>query len=128
MHGRKSLRLSRVLAIVSGAGALAGLATGCPGSEPVALSEAAERGKATYTGVCIACHSPNPALDGALGPAIAGSSRELLEARVVRGEYPPGYQPKRPSHAMPAFPHLAPQIDDLHAWLTECCPASQAQR
>ena len=24
--------------------------------------------------------------------------------------------------------YLAPQIDDLHAWLAECCPASQAQR
>lgn len=125
MHGRTSLGFALWVVFASG---LAGLAAGCSGSESVTLSEAAERGKSVYAGVCIACHSPNPAHDGALGPAIAGASRELLEARVVRGEYPPGYEPKRSSTAMPAFPHLAGQIDDLHAYLAECCPARQAQR
>jgi mono/diheme cytochrome c family protein len=86
------------------------------------LSEAAERGKATYFTVCIACHNAKPSLDG-LGPAIAGSSRDVLEARVIHGVYPPGYQPKRKSQAMPAFPHLAGNIDDLAAYLAECCPA-----
>ena len=66
------------------------------------LSEAAQRGKVVYDGVCIACHNPNPALDGALGPANAHASRELIEAKVLRGAYPPGYQPKRTSRAMPA--------------------------
>jgi mono/diheme cytochrome c family protein len=94
---------------------------GCSGGDATTLSEAAERGKATYTSVCIACHSPNPGLDGSLGPAVAGSSRELLELRVVRGEYPPGYAPKRDSKAMPPLPHLAGHIDDLHAYLSECC-------
>jgi len=99
----------------------AALAAACSEGGPARLSEAGERGQALYTSLCIACHNPDPARDGSLGPAIAGSSRELLEARVVRGDYPPGYQPKRSSRAMPAFPHLAPQIDDLHAYLTECC-------
>jgi mono/diheme cytochrome c family protein len=87
------------------------------------LSEPAQRGKIVYTGVCIACHNPDPGLDGALGPAVAGASRELLLARVLHGTYPPGYTPKRPSQAMPAMPHLAEKIDDLAAFLAECCRA-----
>jgi mono/diheme cytochrome c family protein len=97
-------------------------AVGCSAGGPE-LSEAAERGKATYFSVCIACHNAKPTLD-ALGPPIAGASREVLEARVVHGTYPPGYEPKRKSQAMPAFPHLAPNIDDLAAYLAECCPAN----
>jgi mono/diheme cytochrome c family protein len=95
---------------------------GCSPGGPE-LSEAAERGKTTYFTVCIACHNAKPTLD-ALGPPIAGASRELLEARVVYGTYPPGYAPKRKSQAMPAFPHLAANIDDLAAYLAECCPAN----
>ena len=102
-------------------GALAAAGIGC--SSGPQLSEAAQRGRSTYLSVCIACHNQDPALDGAVGPAIAGASRELLEARVVHAGYPPGYQPKRSSSAMPAFPQLAGQIDDLHAFLAECCPA-----
>jgi len=106
--------------------AIGGAMIGCgqqEGGAAVPLSEAAQRGRAVYSGVCVACHNTNPALDGSLGPAVAHASRELLEAKVVRGEYPPGYAPKSPSRAMPAFPHLADKIDDLTAWLTECCPA-----
>jgi mono/diheme cytochrome c family protein len=100
------------------------LALGCSqqGSAPE-LSEAAQRGKVVYNGVCIACHNANPALDGALGPANAGAPRELVEAKVLRAAYPPGYQPKRTSSAMPAMPHLADKIDDLTAFLAECCVA-----
>ena len=94
---------------------------GCSPSGPK-LSEAAERGKTVYFTVCIACHNAKPTLD-ALGPPIAGASRELLEARVVHASYPPGYEPKRKSQAMPAFPQLAGSIDDLAAYLAECCPA-----
>ena len=107
-----------------GCGSVLGLlafGVGCSPSGPD-LSEAAQRGKTTYYTVCIACHNAKPSLE-ALGPAIAGSSRELLEARVVHGTYPPGYEPKRKSQAMPAFPHLAGNIDDLAAFLAECCPA-----
>lgn len=96
-------------------------ALGCSPGEPE-LSEAAQRGKTTYFTVCIACHNAKPTLD-ALGPPIAGASRALLEARVVHGTYPPGYQPRRKSQAMPAFPHLAGNVDDLAAYLAECCPA-----
>lgn len=57
-------------------------------------------------------------MDGALGPAVMGSSRELLEARVVRGEYPAGYTPKRESRVMIALPHLEPELDALAAFLS----------
>ena len=96
---------------------------GGEGGGAPALSEAAVRGKAVYGSVCIACHNANPGLDGSLGPANAHASRALVEAKVLRGEYPAGYAPKRPSHAMPPMPHLADKIDDLTAWLAECCPA-----
>jgi mono/diheme cytochrome c family protein len=76
-----------------------------------------EQGRRVYQNVCIACHAGDPTQDGAVGPAIAGASRELLEARVVRGEYPPGYTPKRAGNAMPRFEYLADQIDALAAYL-----------
>lgn len=115
---------SRALATLVAVG---GMVIGCGqqdgSSATPQLSEAAQRGKAVYNSVCIACHNANPALDGSLGPANAHSSRELLAAKVLRGEYPPGYTPKRDSRAMPPMPHLADRIDDLTAWLAECCPA-----
>lgn len=77
----------------------------------------ADKGKETWLAQCIACHNPDPAKDGPLGPAVKGSSRELLEARVVQGTYPPGYTPKRPSRVMPPRPDLASSIPDLAAYL-----------
>lgn len=78
---------------------------------------APDKGRQVWLGQCIACHNSDPAKDGPLGPAVKGSSRALLEARVLRGEYPPGYTPKRPSKVMPARPDLAPSIPDLAAYL-----------
>lgn len=83
------------------------------------LSEAALRGRAVYRSACITCHHPDPARDGSIGPAVARSSRELLEARVLRAEYPPGYTPKRASKAMRPLPNLANDIDALAAFLAE---------
>ncbi len=77
----------------------------------------AERGRKAYMANCIACHDRDPEREGVLGPAIAGSSRELIEARVMRAEYPPGYKPKRDTNLMPAQPFLRPQIEPLAAYL-----------
>jgi hypothetical protein len=63
------------------------------------------------------CHNADPNKPGSQGPEIAGASRELLEARVMHATYPPGYKPKRNSHAMLPLPHLAGKIDDLTAFL-----------
>ena len=86
-------------------------------SEQGTLSASAERGRQVYLAQCTACHASDPAQNGPLGPALRGSSQELLEARVVRGTYPPGYTPKRPSAVMQPMPHVAPSIPDLAAYL-----------
>lgn len=78
-----------------------------------------ERGRRVYQSNCIACHAPDPSVSGALGPDIAGSSRALIEARVLRAEYPPGYKPKRDTKIMIALPHLANDIDALYAYLSQ---------
>ena len=80
-------------------------------------AEMIEAGRGVYNGNCTACHASNPAMDGALGPAVAGSSPELLEARVLHGEYPEGYTPKRKTRVMVALPHLEPKLPELAAYL-----------
>ena len=75
------------------------------------------RGKVVYQNVCIACHHGNPTQNGLLGPAIAGASRELVEAKVLRAEYPPGHTPTRDTSTMPRFEHLADEIGELVAYL-----------
>ena len=77
------------------------------------------RGKLVYSNNCISCHNRDPKLPGSLGPEIFGSTSELLTARILRAEYPAGYTPKRQSHAMPALPHLAADIDALTAYLNK---------
>ena len=76
-----------------------------------------EAGRSVYNANCIACHGIDPTRDGALGPAVSGSSLELLEARILRAEYPPGYEPKRPSRVMVALPHLESKLPELAAYL-----------
>ena len=79
----------------------------------------AAKGKKIYIANCIACHNLDPSKDGAIGPANKGSSRALVEARVLRGKYPKGYKPKRTTKLMPPLPHLKPHIDDLTAFLNK---------
>lgn len=76
-----------------------------------------QKGKALYQANCTACHAPDPRVAGALGPDIAGSSLELIKARVMLGGYPEKYQPKRSSHIMQALPQLKDDIPALHAYL-----------
>jgi len=76
-----------------------------------------EKGRMVYITNCVVCHNPNPNLPGSQGPAIAGSSQVLLEARLLHLTYPPGYTPKWKTHAMRAFPQLKNQIGDLYAFL-----------
>ena len=91
----------------------------CSGGDTGVPDTPVARGESTYKHVCIACHAANPSEDGSLGPAIAGSSRELIEARVVHASYPEGYEPKRNTQAMPKLPHLAGAVDDLAAYLNQ---------
>jgi mono/diheme cytochrome c family protein len=75
------------------------------------------RGQAVYLSNCAACHNVNPKLDGSVGPAIAGSSLELVRARVLKASYPDGYVPKRSTGQMPAFPHLEKEVQALYTFL-----------
>jgi len=59
-----------------------------------------KQGKQVYLAQCTACHAFDPSQPGAVGPEVKGASRELLEAKLLRGTYPPGYRPKRPTSAM----------------------------
>jgi mono/diheme cytochrome c family protein len=81
-----------------------------------------ERGRRAYVANCTACHNPDPTKEGTIGPAVAGSSLALVEARVLRAEYPPGYTPKRPSALMPAQPYLKKDVPDLAAYLGSLAP------
>jgi mono/diheme cytochrome c family protein len=83
------------------------------------VSESADRGRKIYQNVCIACHNNDPNLDGTIGPANSGASLALLEAKVIHGNYPPGYEPKRDTQAMPTFPYLEKDLPDLVAYLAE---------
>lgn len=77
----------------------------------------AERGRAVYLANCVACHNNDPSRDGPIGPAIKGSSKELLQARVLSTSYPPNYKPKRPTQVMPQFPFLKDDVPYLAAYL-----------
>lgn len=76
-----------------------------------------KKGRAIYLSNCAACHDTDPSRNGSIGPAIKGSPKELIEARVLRAGYPPGYTPKRNTKMMPAQPDLQPAIPDLAAFL-----------
>ncbi len=86
-------------------------------SQTVPLTALESRGKGVYLSNCIACHNPNANLDGSIGPAVARSSLELLEARLLHQSYPPGYKPKRASGNMPEFTQLKDDIPALQAYL-----------
>ena len=109
----------RALAI----GLFAGAALACGSGEQASLDAAASRGRTVYENVCTACHHRDPRLSGALGPPLAGASQELIEAKVLRNEYPPGYVPKLPSAAMPKYEYLAPNLGDVAAYLATVEPA-----
>ena len=97
---------------------LATLATlALAGCDQAQLSPSAERGRQIYLSQCVSCHGTDPAQAGPIGPQIKGSSKELLEAKVVSGTYPAGYTPKRPTTVMLPLPALASDIPALADYL-----------
>jgi mono/diheme cytochrome c family protein len=85
--------------------------------EPPRSADMVARGRFIYMERCVVCHNRDPNLPGSQGPPIAGSSRELVADRVLHLKYPPGYVPKRKTHAMKAMPELAPDIGAITAYL-----------
>lgn len=110
--GRDSI--ARILSFASAALLGVSIVSGC--GKPRDLS-AVDRGEVVYRTNCISCHNRDPNLPGPIGPAIAGSPRALIEARVLHGTYPPGYAPQRTTRTMRALPWLDGHIDDLTAYL-----------
>ena len=111
MRGLPLLLLFLALAVgLSACGESEGPATKAGDGDP-------ERGRQVYLAQCIACHNTDPSKNGPLGPAIKGSSPGLLEAKLLRGSYPPGYAPKRDTAIMPPQSQMAPYIPDLAAYL-----------
>ncbi len=95
---------------------------GCKEQPPLSEQEAlVQKGKGIYVSLCIACHNLNPRLPGALGPDLAGSSLELLQAKVLKSQYPTNYTPKigakNAKVQMPAMPFLEKDILAIHAFL-----------
>jgi mono/diheme cytochrome c family protein len=105
------------------AAALASLLAACSAGDDDPRAALVKRGKAVFETNCIACHSPDPRRDGPLGPANACASAELLAAKILRNEYPPGYTPKRDTLAMAPLPHLEQELPALAAYLGSLgCP------
>ena len=89
----------------------------CAGESEESGDPAVAQGEKIYRNICVVCHNADPSLSGPLGPAIAGASRELLEAKLLRGEYPAGYTPQRDTQQMPRFEYLEPTLEDIAAFL-----------
>lgn len=97
----------------------AGSATRRVAAKGVATPGDFKRGEQVYGQTCAACHGPNPAIDGPVGPSIKGASPALLEARLMRAAYPPGYSPKRQTKMMPPLPQLKAEVPHLATFLKQ---------
>jgi mono/diheme cytochrome c family protein len=104
--------VSRAPALLAVAATLA--LSACGGES---LSPEAQRGRQVYLSQCTACHASDPAQPGPVGPEVKGASRELLEAKILKGSYPPGYKPKRSTSVMPPQPQVGADIPALAAYL-----------
>lgn len=96
---------------------VAGLILALAGCSDSGLGPAAERGRLVYFSQCTSCHASDPAQPGPVGPPLKGSSRELLETKILRGTYPPGYRPKRTTAIMPVQGQVAADIAALAEYL-----------
>jgi len=89
----------------------------CGAETDSSVDPAVARGEAIYRNICVVCHNADPYEVGTVGPALGSPTRELLEAKVLHGEYPQGFTPARTTHQMPQFDYLEPNLDDLVAFL-----------
>ncbi len=119
MRNEPKIRTATGLAVLCAAALLAATAAGCNKREELPPAEAELRkGRTLYSLRCASCHHPaDPRRDGGLGPAVAGSSLELLDAKLNRGTYPEGYTPKRPTSVMQRLPATPEELAALHAFL-----------
>ena len=88
-----------------------------PGAPGAPRAGDPEKGRQVWLAQCVQCHHRDPEKVGPVGPAVKGASAALVEARVLRAGYPPGYTPKRDSRVMLARPDLAGSVADLASFL-----------
>jgi mono/diheme cytochrome c family protein len=119
MRPAKQTRFTRALVLAAVAALACGDSDASKGdaAEQGGVTDQVARGKHYYQNVCIACHHGDPNVDGTLGPALAGSPLEVIEAKVMRGEYPEGYTAKRDTATMPRFEFLGPELANIAAYL-----------
>jgi mono/diheme cytochrome c family protein len=90
---------------------------GCADEGAEVEKTAYQRGHDLYRNICLTCHNKDPKEEGSLGPAVANASLELLQAKILRGEYPAGHKPMRGTQQMPKLAYLGPHLPDLAAFL-----------
>jgi mono/diheme cytochrome c family protein len=119
------------IGLISALVLFAGVLSSCKGGsqpDPLVVGKSPEqaqlisRGRAVYLSNCSACHNSDPRKVGVLAPEIHDASMELLEARVLRAEYPKGYQSKMAQRGqtpgvMPAMPFLENDLPAIFAFL-----------
>lgn len=73
-----------------------------------------------YHSTCMQCHSGDTRYDS-IGPSLALASKELLLKKVLDGEYPSGYSPKRDTNNMPKFRGqiTETEIENIYKFLNE---------
>ena len=83
----------------------------------ITLTTDIEKGRMVYFANCVSCHNNNPKKPGSIGPEVYGVSIDVLPQKIVSGNYPRNYRPKRTSKIMPSMPHLNKEISNLHAFI-----------
>jgi len=116
----------RVVLLAAALAILGSLSGGCRTS--LRTLTPVQRGEVLYRTNCASCHGRDPNRPGALGPAIAGSPRALIAARILHRSYPAGYEPKRHTHLMQPMPWMADHIDDLAAYLSAAAADGAAMK
>ena len=83
----------------------------------VTLTNDIEKGRMVYFANCVSCHNNNPKKPGSIGPVVYGVPIDVLPQKILSGEYPENYRPKRTSKIMPLMPHLNSEISNLYAFI-----------
>ena len=73
--------------------------------------------KTLFISKCAMCHNVNPTKPGSIGPAISGSSLELITLKTQKRQYPKGYVPKRKTKVMPIVKLTEKEIKSIHSYL-----------
>ena len=95
-----------------------GILSACTSKMPAQIpQDPLQKGHLLYQARCTSCHNANPKIAGSLGPALQGTSLEVLKAKTKEGAYPLDYTPKRKTHLMPKQSLSDEEIQALFGYL-----------